>query len=105
MLATNQAGFTPYTHTMKTFILKTSSYQRKHENTPAQRYARLSRILDALAFEVGAENEARLDKVRAKVRVKARSLKGPTTSEKTGPFSGLTKHELAMSGTCETDWF
>ena len=21
-----------------------------------------------------------------------------------GPFSGLTKRELAMSGTCETDW-
>ena len=22
-----------------------------------------------------------------------------------GPYSGLTRHELAMSGTCETDWF
>lgn len=90
---------------MKTFILKTSAYQRKHENTPAQRYARLSRILDSLAFLVDAENETRLDKLRAKVRAKARSLKGASPIEKTGPFSGLTKRELAMSGTCETDWF
>jgi hypothetical protein len=22
-----------------------------------------------------------------------------------GPFSGLTKKELSMSGTCESDWF
>jgi hypothetical protein len=22
-----------------------------------------------------------------------------------GPYSGLTKRELAQSGTCETDWF
>ena len=24
---------------------------------------------------------------------------------KVGPYSGMTKRELAMSGTCETDWF
>ena len=90
---------------MKTFILQTSAYQRKHENTPAQRYARLSRTLDSLAFSMDAENETRLDKVRAKVRAKVRSLKGTIPTEKTGTFSGLTKRELVMSGTCETDWF
>ena len=90
---------------MKTFIDKTSAYQRKHESSPRQRYTRLSRILDSLAFSIPPEIEQRFEKVRAKVRAKVRNFQDFSPSPLTGPFSGLTRAELAMSRTCETDWF
>ena len=36
--------------------------------------------------------------------LKRRSLRGKS-SPPVGPYSGLTRNELHMTGTCETDWF
>lgn len=38
-------------------------------------------------------------------RLKARLAEARKAPEKKGPFSGLTRKELAASGTCEADWF
>lgn len=53
------------------------------------------------------ENEAIADKA-SRVLGKALDIRAKRRiiePEKVGPYSGMTKSELAQSGTCETDWF
>jgi hypothetical protein len=52
-------------------------------------------------------NEAYADKASRilGLLLTARAKRHKQGLEPVGPYSGLTKRELAASGTCETDWY
>lgn len=54
-------------------------------------------------FSYPGQREAQADRVLA--YLKMRSLRDPGPVPIVGPYSGLTRPELARTGTCETDWF
>ena len=49
------------------------------------------------------EKEAQADRVLC--YLKRRVLRLPQHREPTGPYSGLSRRELALTGTCEPDWY
>lgn len=68
-------------------------------------YSPILRRLRQKAFEYPAEKDAQFARVIS--RVKTRSMQQEQAKrlpEKRGPFSGLTRAEIAASRTCETDW-
>ena len=54
-------------------------------------------------FSYPGQREAQADRVLA--YLKMRSLRDRVPVLSVGPYSGLTRSELARTGTCETDWF
>ena len=55
-------------------------------------------------FDYPPEKEAQADRVL--LYLKARMMRyRKQTKEPVGPYSGLTKSELAKTRTCEPDWF
>lgn len=68
------------------------------------KYERLLRRLRQRIFDYPPDKEAKADRViqAVKDRVMKQGRQPPPAR---GPFSGLTRRELAASGTCETDWF
>ena len=71
---------------------------------PIMNYQPILRRLRQKAFDYPPEMDNKFARVITKV--KARSMAQETREpQKRGPFSGLTRHELAASRTCETDWF
>ena len=54
-------------------------------------------------FDYPPEKEAQADRVLA--YLKTRMLRETSRKAATGPYSGLTREELARTGTCEPDWF
>lgn len=57
-----------------------------YDNTPNETKA--ARVLRAVKTRVLQQEKAQREKER-----------------RTGPYSGLTRAELARTGTCETDWY
>jgi len=70
-------------------------------------YSPILRRLRQKAFDYPSELDDKFARVITKV--KARSMvqeaRKPVAPQKRGPFSGLTRSELAASRTCETDWY
>ncbi len=58
-------------------------------------------IWDCETEEQEREMDRQLMEAKASL-FKAREREEPV---QVGPFSGLTRRELAMTGTCETDWY
>lgn len=54
-------------------------------------------------FDYPPEKEEQADKVLS--YLKCRMLRDRETTIVVGKYSGLTREELARTGTCETDWF
>ncbi len=50
-----------------------------------------------------ADDSVKIDRVLAEA--KRRMLATRKSETKVGQWSGLTRRELAQSGTCETDWY
>lgn len=46
-----------------------------------------------------------LDAIHAQMQIIQSQIKDLKAAQPVGPFSGLTRRELAATGTCETDWF
>ena len=74
------------------------------------RFDKAQRMLRALRRKVfDYEDEGKDEKCgRLITRCKARLAprwKAQDEARARGPYSGLTRRELAASGTCETDWF
>ena len=54
----------------------------------------------------GTDQEAKAERVLRYLKKRAlRELARSRENAPRGPYSGLTRRELAMSRTCETDWF
>lgn len=70
--------------------------------TQVERYERLLRRLrnDPRLWDEDNRVYDLIGKVKERLR-KARSQQ----VHQVGPYSGLTRNELRMSGTCEADWF
>lgn len=66
-------------------------------------YSRVLRRLRQRIFDYPASLEAKADRVLGAVKTKAIQQPGPAVPR--GPFSGLTRAELAASRTCEPDWY
>lgn len=67
-------------------------------------YGKILRNLRTHIFSYEGKQEIKADRVIAKVKEKhLKQLERKPAP--TGPFSGLTRGELAKSGTCEPDWF
>lgn len=57
-------------------------------------------------FDYPPEQEARADRVLAYLKTRVmRQRRDARLNAPVGPYSGLTRRELAMTGTCETDWY
>lgn len=61
-------------------------------------------------FDYPPEKEAQADRVLAYlqervIRERCWAWARAKTRQETGPYSGLTREELARTGTCEPDWF
>lgn len=55
-------------------------------------------------FDYPQDKEEQADRVL--LYLKKRMLRNRKNETKaTGPYSGLTRNELAKTGTCETDWY
>lgn len=65
-------------------------------------YDKLIRRLrnDPLLFD--SDDDHKIHRILGKALERRRSS---TATPKRGPYSGLTQKELALSGTCETDWY
>ena len=72
-------------------------------NTTHTKYENILRRLRQRAFDYPESMAEKFDRVLGKVKSRMLSAR-PSALEKRGPFSGLTRGELAMSRTCETDW-
>ena len=70
--------------------------------SPYANSARALRRMRQRIFSYSSKREAQADRVLA--YLKMRSLRDPGTVP-VGRYSGLTRPELARTGTCETDWF
>ena len=68
-----------------------------------ERSAMALRMMRQRIFDFPPEQEERADRVLA--YLKARVLRQSRRRGPVGPYSGLTRHELRMTGTCEPDWF
>lgn len=67
-------------------------------------YARILRHIRQRVFDYPAAVEEKVERVMQ--QVKRRVLeKQETAPVERGPFSGLTRAELAKTGTCEADWY
>lgn len=64
---------------------------------PAQALRRMRQRI----FSYSSKREAQADRVLA--YLKMRSLRDPGPVLSVGPYSGLTRQELAMTGTCEKE--
>lgn len=74
-----------------------------------QRAAYYQRLLcrlrsDARRWRDGPEAE-RIGRLINKAKTRMFVWRARQADEPKGPYSGLTRSELAKSGTCETDWF
>lgn len=57
-------------------------------------------------FDYPEHLETKADRVLRYLKSRyLRDRKAERLAQPTGPYSGLTRRELAASGTCETDWF
>lgn len=62
------------------------------------------RRIRARIFDYPEEQQAQAERVLA--YLKARFLRyREQHTRPVGPYSGLTRHELRQTGTCETDWY
>ena len=64
--------------------------------------AALNRIRSFI-FEYPPEKEDQADRVLC--YLKERKMRDNKNHFKTGPYSGLTRKDLARTRTCETDWY
>ena len=71
--------------------------------SPYANSARALRRIRQRIFDYPDNKEAQADRVLA--YLKMRSLRDPGPVLSVWPYSGLTRPELARTGTCETDWF
>ena len=71
--------------------------------SPYANSAQALRRMRQRIFSYSSKREAQADRVLA--YLKMRSLRDPGPVPPAGPYSGLTRPELARTGTCETDWF
>lgn len=68
------------------------------------KYDIILRRLRQRVFDYPPHMDEKVSRVMEKV--KARKIAAQNSQpRKTGPYSGLTRGELAKTGTCETDWF
>jgi len=66
-------------------------------------YERLLRRLRTNIFDYTGEQESKADRLLLKIKNKV--IKARKIERIVGPYSGLTKKELNITGTCETDWY
>ena len=64
--------------------------------------ARALRQIRQRIFNYPDHKEEQADRVLAYLKMRSLRDQCPVP---VGPYSGLTRRELAMTGTCETDWF
>ena len=73
---------------------------KENEMTSEQALRRIRQRI----FDYPEDKEAQADRVLA--YLKKRMLRNRTNIiELKGQYSGLTKRELVLTGTCETDWY
>lgn len=70
-------------------------------NVPTRIRVLLRKAMNTDKFWDDDEECERVHRIRRKVNARYPEKKGETV----GKYSGLTRTELAKTGTCETDWF
>jgi hypothetical protein len=89
----------PTTEPMKTFSKKIAACYKR--TRAAERQA-TAHVIRGLLFNCDIPEDRRPQALRI---VEAMKAKEPSLPEKRGPFSGLTRSELAATRTLEPDWY
>jgi hypothetical protein len=77
-----------------------------HHMNHAERIHEIEKSIRSFRLRCFDMSESEYEREAAKVAEWKKELFALRDSVDTkGPFSGLTKKELSMSGTCESDWF
>ncbi len=86
---------------MKTFITQISAYSKR---TRAGELECTMRIVERITGNLEGDKWEQAVRIRGKIRQLLNRL-NPEPEPKRGPYSGLTRRELALTQTCEPDWF